>query len=339
MQRSAAWLNKQNTPAIMKISFVLLFAACLAANAETEEEINKRFAVQPGGKLVLDVGFGSININTNASNEIIVDVIRKVSRATKTEEEEFLAERPVTIEQEGNTVTIHSPAKSQTGGTSRGRQRTEGKYTISVPAQFNARIKTGGGAIAINDLTGEVKAGTSGGELRFARLHGPLDGNTSGGPIRITDCEGAQQVKTSGGGIEVSGGSGSLEGSTSGGPVTVKDFQGPVEVKSNGGGITIRNVAGKIEGRTSGGPIAASFDAPLSEAVKLETSGGGVTLRVAENSAFDLDASTSGGSVSSELSVSSAGKPSRSRLKGAVNGGGKAVVLRTSGGNVQVQKL
>ena len=38
----------------MKLIPLLLFAGCLAVSAETEEQINKRFAVQPGGKLVVD---------------------------------------------------------------------------------------------------------------------------------------------------------------------------------------------------------------------------------------------------------------------------------------------
>jgi hypothetical protein len=261
----------------MRLSPILLLATCLAACAETEEQITKRFAIQPGGKLVVDVEFGSIDVNTNATGEVAVDVLRRVSRSTKAEEEEFLAQRPVNFSQEGNTVTIYSRAKLKNRGPSRGRQRTEAKYTITVPAQFNVQLKTSGGGIAVSDLTGEIKAGTSGGGLKFVRLHGPLDGSTSGGGIGVADCEGTLKVNTSGGGIDVSGGSGSLDGTTSGGAVAVKDFRGPVHVRSSGGGITIANVAGKVEGSTSGGPISARFAAPLSEAVKLETSGGGVT--------------------------------------------------------------
>ena len=323
----------------MKLSPILLLVTCLAARAETEEQLSKRFVVQPGGKLVVDVDFGSITVNTNATSEVIVDVVRKVTRATKEDEEAYLTDRPVTFSQDGNAVTISSQGKSKGTGTSRGRQRTEGKYTITVPAQFSAQLKTAGGAVTVNDLTGDVSANTSGGGLQFARLHGPLDGGTSGGAIRVADCEGAQQVKTSGGGIDVSGGTGSFEGKTSGGAITVKDFRGGVQIKSNGGGITVENVAGKIEGSTSGGAITARFASPLSEEVKLATSGGGVTLRVPENSAFDLDASASGGGVKSDLTVNTTDKPSSNRLKGSVNGGGKPVVLHTSGGGIRVQKL
>src|SRR6266705_4730675 len=117
----------------MKLSCLLLMVGSLAACAETEEQINKRFAVQPGGKLVVDVDFGSIDISTNATSEVTVDILRKVSRKNKTSEEEFLRDRPVTFSQDGNTLTIQSRAKSRIGWSWRGSQHTEGKYTITVP--------------------------------------------------------------------------------------------------------------------------------------------------------------------------------------------------------------
>jgi hypothetical protein len=285
----------------IKLSSILLLAGSLGAFAATEQ-INKQFAAQPGGKLIVDVDFGSIEIKTHASSEVAVDVLREVDRGDKADEEAFLAERPVRFEQDGNTITIHSRARHREDRSSHGSQRTKAKYTITVPAQFNADLNTAGGGITVSELTGEVMARTSGGGLEFAHLHGPLDAKTAGGNIRVGDCEGAMEVKTS------------------------------------GGAITLENVAGKVKGSTSGGPISAKFSSPLSEEVKLETSGGPVTLNVPENSRFDLDATTSGGNVSSDLPVQVAAKGSRTHLKGPVNGGGKAVVLRTSGGNIRLRK-
>ena len=54
----------------MKLILPLLFAGCLALSAETEEQINKRFPVQPGGRLVVDVDFGSIDVNTNGKGHV-----------------------------------------------------------------------------------------------------------------------------------------------------------------------------------------------------------------------------------------------------------------------------
>ncbi|HYG33570.1 MAG TPA: DUF4097 family beta strand repeat-containing protein [Clostridia bacterium] len=323
----------------MKLSFVVLLGSCLIVCAETEEQINKQFAVRPGGTVIVDVDFGSIQVSTNASSQVKVDVYRKVNRRSKSDEEAFLKERPVTFSQEGNTLTIQSKGPSRSFFNWRGWQRTEAKYTITVPSEFNAQLKTSGGSVGVNDLTGNVKARTSGGSLNFARLRGPLDGQTSGGSIHAADCEGEVKIHTSGGRIEVAGGSGTLDGTSSGGSVSVKNFKGPAHVETSGGGINLENVAGKVDGSTSGGSISARFGAPISDEVRLQTSGGGVTVQVADSSAFDLDAGTSGGRVSSELPVTVVGDISKTRIKGTVNGGGKPVFLRTSGGSIHVKKL
>lgn len=324
----------------MKLSPLLLLATCLTLSAQTEEQIDKRFTVPANSQLVVDVGQGSLELSTHAGNEIVVSAFRKVTRRNKAEEEAFLHDHPITFAQEGGTLTIQ--ANDRNSGSSWswfGSNRTEAKYLITVPITFNVRLKTAGGSIAVNELTGKVDANTSGGGLKFSKVRGPLDGHTSGGAIRVSDCEGTIKIDTSGGGIDVSGGGGSLDGDTSGGGVTVKDFRGPAHVATSGGGINLENVVGSINGSTSGGSINARFSTPLTDEVKLETSGGGVTLRVPEASAFNLDASTSGGDVSTDLPITVVGKLTRGHLSGTVNGGGKPVFLRSSGGGIHVKKL
>jgi DUF4097 and DUF4098 domain-containing protein YvlB len=325
----------------MKLTLLLLALTSCAALAATEETTNKTFQVQPGGKLVVDVDFGSIDISTNSTDAVAVNVWRKVARSSQEEEQKFLSENPVFFVQDGNTVTVRSrlKVKEQFHWFKGSKNRNEAKYTIQVPAQFNAQIDTSGGSIAASDVTGEVKADTSGGALRFTRLHGPLNGDTSGGGIRVTDCEGPIKIDTSGGGIEVTGGSGTLDGDTSGGSITVKTFKGPVSVDTSGGGITIENVAGKIKGDTSGGSIHAVLLSPLPGDVTLSTSGGGLTVQVPANAAFNLDAESTGGGVHCDLPVTVQGKRERDELKGTVNGGGPVLRLETGGGGVYVQKL
>ena len=285
----------------MKLITIAVLSISLAAYAETEERLNKSFKAQPGGQLVVDVDFGSIEVTPSDGSEITVDVTRKIHRGDKEAEETFLKDRPITISQDGNTLTVRSRAASKTWSW-RGSQRTEGKYTLKVPPSFNTDVRTSGGSITLNGLTGEAKAKTSGGSIKVAELRGSLDAHTSGGSIRANNVE------------------------------------GPIAVKTSGGSIDIANAKGKVDASTSGGSVSASFESPISDEVQLKTSGGGVTLKVPETSAFDLDASTSGGSVSSDLAVKTDGKPKRTSLRGPVNGGGKSVVLRTSGGSVKIKK-
>src|SRR5215468_8342091 len=79
------------------INSALLVALCgsaafasLTARGATEEQINKKFTVKPGGTVVVDIDFGGIEVGTNATSEVIVDVWRKVGRSSKSAEEKFL---------------------------------------------------------------------------------------------------------------------------------------------------------------------------------------------------------------------------------------------------------
>lgn len=326
---------------IMKLPLLVLLASSLFVRAETEERLSKNLAVQPGGTILLDVESGSVEVKAGGDNAVTVDVLRRIKGSTKDDEENYLAEHPVTIEAEGDTVRIESRAQGKEAARARGKLRAECTYTVTVPKKFGARVKTGAGAVSVRGVTGDVEARSNGGGLTFAELRGPLDGNTGAGAIRVTDCEGDQRVKTGGGGIEVSGGTGSLEGNTGGGFISVKEFKGAVQVESGGGGLTLDNVVGPVEGKTGGGGIDVRFSSPPADGVKLTTAGGGVSLRVPEGAAFDLDAATVGGKVSSELPVDGGEKgrkPSQNRLKGPVNGGGKPVILRTGGGAIRVTK-
>jgi hypothetical protein len=323
----------------MKLTALLLLISSVAALAATEEKLNHRFSVQPGGTVVVEVDFGNIDVSTNATSEVVVDVWRKIGRRKKADEEAFLRNNPVEFAQEGNTATIRSHGKSKWSWSGGWRDQNEAKYTISVPSQFNARLRTGGGGVCVIDLTGDVKANTGGGGLSFSRLHGPLNGDTGGGGVSAGACEGTLKFRTGGGGIEVTSSSGSLDGTTGGGGVSVKKFQGPAHVSTGGGGLTIENVDGAVDGSTGGGSISAVLPSELSDTVRLSTGGGGISVRVPATVAFNLDATTSGGGVSTELPVIVVGKVEEGRLQGPVNGGGKSVQLHSGGGSIHLKKL
>jgi hypothetical protein len=304
-----------------------------------EEQFTRKFSVNSGGTLTIDVDFGSITIAGSDANEVVVDVWRKVGRRSAAEAQTFLSEHPVQITGDGSVLTVKAEHEKESIWFRGVRNRNEAKYTISVPARFNAKIGTSGGSITVSDLTGGLMAETSGANLKFTGVRGPLKGETSGGQAYVTDCAGVIKIETSGGGIEVSGGSGTLKGETSGGSVKVKDFHGDTHMETSGSGITIENVVGEIHGETSGGSVSAILSSSPAGPIHLETSGGDIMLRVPENAAFELDAEASGGGVKCELPVVVTGEKEEGRLKGKVNGGGKTVKLETSGGSIRVRKL
>lgn len=308
--------------------------------ASTEENISKTLPAQSGGTLVVDVDMGSVDVATHSRDEVSIEVWRKVTRRSKSEEQAYLKERPVKISADNGTVTILTKGKPTRSVFSLFRGgSTSAKYTVRVPEKFNARVTTAGGGIKVAGLVGEVKAHTSGGGLDFQRLRGPLEGNTSGGGVKASECEGALKLSTSGGSISVNSGVGTLNGSTSGGGITVKDFSGETTVHTSGGSITLENLASALSASTSGGSVYARLPHWEGAPVKLSTSGGSIEVQMPAQTAFNLDAETSGGGVRSELPVVVTGKVQRESLKGPVNGGGNTVHLRTSGGSINVKKL
>ncbi len=331
----------------IKLAAVAWLAASFTTLGATEQSLNKQFPAKPGGAITVQVQFGSIDVQAGPAGEVSVDVWRRITRRTKALEKAYLRDHPVVFTQKDGVLTIRCKGKPEVYRWSfwswlwgwHARNQSEAKYVITVPARFNASLNTAGGAITVKGLSGAVGSHTSGGSLSFSALRGSLDGTTSGGRIQIEDCQGTLSVHTSGGGIHVSGGNGSLAGSTSGGSVTVRGFDGPARVSTSGGGVTVENVTGAIDGSTSGGSIRAVLLAPVAHLVKLSTSGGGITVSVPENAAFDLDAETSGGGVRSDLPVTVTGRAKRSHLKGPVNGGGKTVLLRTSGGSISLKGI
>ena len=62
-------------------------------------------------------------------------------------------------------------------------------------------------------------------------------------------------------------------------------------------------------------------------------------MQLTEKVAVNLDASTSGGRVIADIPVTVQGELKRTALKSKINGGGPALYLHTTGGNVHIRPL
>jgi DUF4097 and DUF4098 domain-containing protein YvlB len=317
----------------------LLVVSALSAAAATEENIHETRATKPGGKLVVDVDFGSIDVAPGDNDKVVIDAHRKIEASSKEKEQEYLAAAPITITTEGDRIMVRAIRKRGSLGSEfwhvMGHTRTEARYTIRVPASFNADLDTAGGDISANGLTGNIKVDTSGGDLNFAQIHGDIHADTSGGDITARGCDGITNLDTSGGRIEVTGGRGNLSADTAGGAVTVLNRVGDTKVESSGGKLRLGNISGKLNAETSGGSVSAILPSPVASDVRLETSGGSITVLTPPNAALTIDAETSAGSVRSDLPISRISADSDS-LKGTMNGGGTKLVLRSSAGSIEI---
>jgi DUF4097 and DUF4098 domain-containing protein YvlB len=85
-------------------------------------------------------------------------------------------------------------------------------------------VRTSGGSIEIENITGTLDAVTSGGGIRATGNLGNSKLKTSGGNIRLSSVSGSLEAHTSGGGIhaDITGLGDRLSLSTSGGSIEVK---------------------------------------------------------------------------------------------------------------------
>jgi len=311
----------------------------VSVQASAQGDIQKTFPVRPGGRLVMDVDLGSIEVRTTGDSQIVVDVFRRVERASDSRADDILREHEVNFEQQGNNLTILAKNFRNDYFRRWHRNGLQVRYVISVPPEFNVDLKTSGGGIRVGDLRGEVRVKTSGGGLEFGKIEGPITGYTSGGGISLAGCNGKVEVRTSGGGIDIGSGAGELSAETSGGGIRIENFVGNVFVRTSGGSIRADRIAGAIDASTSGGPIVAALRAQPQKDCRLHTSGGGITVELEETLSLNIAAEASGGSVSTELPVTVHGELRKESLRGTLNGGGQALVLQASGGSIHLRKL
>jgi hypothetical protein len=320
----------------LPLTSLILIGTALCAFAVTEENVKKQLAVPSGGKVVVDVDFGTIDVAAGVDTQVEIDANRKIETDDEAQEKAFFGAAPVTITQEGNTVTIRARRERQTDWQWGKHVVMDARYTVHLPKSFDADLKTGGGNIAVADLNGMVNVDTKGGRLRLMRIHGPIEGRTNGGNVDLADCEGAHKIHTSGGNIESKGGSGALEAHTSGGHVTIRNFSGRVDTASNGGNLTFEKVGGELVGKTSGGTIVATLLSPVPGNASLETSAGTIEVAVPPNAGLKVDATAHAGKIVSDLPFTATDSAPES-LKAAINGGGRLLTLRTSAGNIQIK--
>jgi len=300
----------------------LFSAATVTAFAKIERVVEKSFTVQPGGTLRVETQGGDVRVGVSSDNVVKITARQKIRASSDAEADELLKKLDLIIEQNGNDVAASAKHQKPAMGFHFGSwPPVSVDFTVTVPAAYLSDVRTSGGDIVIGDVSGKVNVRTSGGGIKLGKIAAPVDARTSGGSISLDEALGAVKLNTSGG------------------SVTVGRVVGDAELGTSGGSIKIDSVEGAVRASTSGGSIRAGIVGPLKEDCSLSTSGGSVRVTVDKTAAFQLDASTSGGVVDAEGLTITLDKSHRGRTKlgGAVNGGGSHLRLRTSGGNVVIR--
>jgi hypothetical protein len=312
--RRAVPAGARTSSTAIAVTIVLSVAIGAAAcPARAGSQIDQKMKLEPGGRFVLETFEGTVSVM--GSNESGADVVVTSNRDD--------IQRDVDFDFEEN------PGDAEVHARRRGPWDFFGSifsgiwlhYDVRVPKNTQVEIQTSGGGIKVFALTGDTELRTSGGPIEASQVTGNLRANSSGGNIRAEVVHGDASLATSGGGIEADAIDGSLKAHTS------------------GGWIHISAVAGRVDARTSGGSINAAFAKGDSSGGVLDTSGGGIDVKIDPAANLDIDASTSGGGVHADLPLRVSGNFSRDNLHGSLGTGGATLRMHTSGGSIRIGAL
>src|SRR5947199_2749294 len=134
---------------IIRVLFLLVLAASTAF-ALSEENVSQTLDGAPGGRLIVDVDFGTIDVAAGPDDKISVIAHRKIDSDNEAEEKDYFASAPVTVSKEGNTVTVRARRQNKDKNLNwSGRCSMDARYTVQVPKSCNSELRTGGGQIMV----------------------------------------------------------------------------------------------------------------------------------------------------------------------------------------------
>jgi hypothetical protein len=131
----------------------------------------------------------------------------------------------------------------------------------------------------------------------------------------------------------------SLSLRSSNGGITVNDVEGRIEFRTVNGGVKLSGLAGEVTGRTSNGGVDVDLHGPtwVGAGLDVETSNGGVRLRIPAQYSARLEAGTVNGGFEIDFPVTVQGRVDR-EITANIGAGGPLIRVRTSNGGVKVTR-
>jgi len=195
-------------------------------------------------------------------------------------------------------------------------------YEITVPDETSVRSHTGSGDQSIEGLRGRIELESGSGDLRLSRLTGDMRFSTGSGNVRGHELSGPARAKAGSGDIDIE-----------------ETGEGDIDIRTGSGNISVKGINGGFHAEAGSGDIHG--DGAPKNLWTVRTGSGNVVLRVPQDSAFDVDVSSSSGSVNLghpvQTTVQGRVQESRKSVVGKVRGGGPTVSVHTGSGDVTVE--
>lgn len=273
--------------------------------------LTKEFEVNCPGSLKIFTVAGDITVEPSLkANKVKVELYLDRGFAFWSNSQNLDNFRITMLQRGDEIVASVERKKRETGFFS---DRMSFSFRVYVPEKMSTHLKTLGGDIALQNVSGKQSIKTGGGRIDVKNISGRMEAYSAGGDIQIAGSEGT------------------LYAQTEGGDIILDRNSGEIRLKTNGGRITSERTSGTMIAKVGGGNIRADF-VQVGEGINLETSAGSIHLSVPDFVGYQL--SLSGSRVEFTDSENVRGQISSNRIEGTYKEGGPPIDLRTNTGTV-----
>jgi DUF4097 and DUF4098 domain-containing protein YvlB len=325
----------------MKIMLALTVAlaasmACTADDRYAEGSFDRTLKTSGAVDLTVETGSGSISVRAGDGSSVHISARIRVSEGWHITMGEAQAkvkklEANPPIEQNGNVIHIGEIRDEDL------RRNVSISYEVTAPADTRLRSSSGSGGQTIDGMKGPAEVSTGSGSLHLSRIGGEVRANTGSGSITLDEVNGNVRASTGSGSIRANGIAGGLTARTGSGTVELSQTAaGDVDIETGSGGVELRGANGRVRVHAGSGSLHAEGK-PTGD-WDLHTASGSVTLRLPADAAFNLEASTGSGNISTTHELTVTGViGGRHELHGKSHGGGPVISAHTSSGSIRVE--
>lgn len=304
----------------------ILFLLVLTASAlavQLQEVVERTFALVEEGSVSVENTTGEILIHAWNEDEVKMVATKWARALTEKRAEELLEalEVEVITKKDSLDIDTHFPWWKQLDPTS----SVKVDYELWVPLSAEASAESVSGSIQVVERENNVWVKTTSGTLDIESIAGDVEAKTTSGAIEVREVEGESIVVDS-----------------TSGKVTLEEVEGIMEVHTISGRVKITNSKGVAKSvRTISGGIWVELEEVSETASRmlLTSISGDVTLLLPEDISADIDVQTTSGRISSEFKILVEGEIGKRRLQGIIGEGGIKITLKTTSGDVVLEKV
>jgi DUF4097 and DUF4098 domain-containing protein YvlB len=303
-------------------ALLLLVFAFAAAKERFEEKFEKTMSLPKDGKVHISNISGDITIATWGQDQVKIDALKVSTADTAAKAKENAAKVTIEALMEGNILRIETKYPKSDRLWKGESLNVSVVYQLTIPAGAAVKAKNISGDVMAENIGGAADLGAVSGDVRLKKAAKGADCSTVSGDLEASDVSGDVFLKSVSGSITASMIRGSVQAESVSGDLTLTEVSeaGTVRAKALSGGVVYRGSINK----------AGSYN--------LKSHSGNIDMSIPADSAFDFEAETFSGGITTDFEIKVLGKVLPKELVGVVNGGGATVKLSSFSGDIRLKK-